>query len=81
MREVALSTWWGVPHCLVQDPVILPDSRIVLDRTTIERHLLSSKTDPFSRAPLELDQLVPEEDLKRRIWEWEAAGGNLGSPR
>lgn len=30
-----------------QDPVVLPDSRVTIDRPTIERHLLSSQTDPF----------------------------------
>ena len=34
------------PHA-AQDPVVLPDSRVCLDRPTIERHLLSSATDPF----------------------------------
>ena len=35
---------------------MLPDSHIVVDRPTIERHLLSSATDPFSRAPLQGEQ-------------------------
>jgi hypothetical protein len=32
---------------LMLDPVTLPDSRVTLDRSTIERHLRSSATDPF----------------------------------
>ena len=35
------------PLTAAQDPVILPDSRVTIDRPTIERHLLSSQTDPF----------------------------------
>lgn len=38
------------PTLAAQDPVLLPDSRITVDRATIERHLLSSATDPFRRA-------------------------------
>ena len=55
-----------------QDPVVLPDSRVCLDRATIERHLLSSATDPFSRAPLTKDQLLPAPELRARIREWQA---------
>eukprot|EP00775_Hariotina_reticulata_P010984 gene10984-11139_t len=40
----------------MKQPVVLPDSQIVVDRSTVERHLLSSATDPFSRAPLTIDQ-------------------------
>lgn len=43
---------------IMQDPVILPSSHVV-DRSVIVRHLLNSPTDPFSRQPLTLDQLVP----------------------
>lgn len=42
---------------LMQDPVILPSSHVV-DRSVIVRHLLNSATDPFSRQPLTMDQLV-----------------------
>lgn len=38
------------PAGAAQDPVLLPDSHITLDRATIERHLLSSATDPFRHA-------------------------------
>jgi hypothetical protein len=39
-------------------------------RSTIERHLLSSETDPFSRAPLKLQQLQPDEELRARMQQW-----------
>ena len=44
--------------CLVQDPILdhimldpvtLPSSKIVIDRGTIMRHLLSDPHDPFNR--------------------------------
>ena len=69
------------PAACPQDPVVLPDSRITLDRATIERHLLSSRTDPFSRAPLEPGQLVPDAALRARIQAWEAERGGSLSPR
>ncbi|KAK2589180.1 hypothetical protein KPH14_001996 [Odynerus spinipes] len=40
---------------LMVDPVILPSSRITIDRQTIARHLLSDQTDPFNRSPLTMD--------------------------
>lgn len=51
----------------LQDPVILPDSNITVDRATIERHLMSSKTDPFNRSPLSLDMIKPDTELKVRV--------------
>eukprot|EP01069_Polyplicarium_translucidae_P007205 Polyplicarium_translucidae@DN3072_c0_g1_i1.p2 len=52
---------------IMSDPVRLPTSRIVVDRKHIERHLMSEEFDPFNRAPLRIDQLVPEPQLKERI--------------
>ena len=46
--------------CLIMDdPVQLPSSGHVMDRSTIARHLLSDERDPFSRAPLKIEQVVP----------------------
>lgn len=58
---------------VMRDPVLLPSSGIIVDRLTIERHLLSSGSDPFSRAPLTRDELRPDADLRRRITEWRNA--------
>ncbi|OCH84192.1 ubiquitin conjugation factor E4 [Obba rivulosa] len=52
---------------LMRDPVILPSSRAVLDRSTIKSHLLSDSTDPFNRMPLTLDDVTPNVELKERI--------------
>lgn len=43
---------------IMTDPVELPSGNI-LDRSTIETHLLSDKTDPFNRQPLTPDMLKP----------------------
>lgn len=55
---------------VMSDPVILPSSRVTVDRSTIARHLLSDQTDPFNRSPLTMDQLKPNAELKERISEW-----------
>lgn len=55
---------------LMRDPVVLPSSKINIDRCTLQRHLLSDQIDPFNRAPLTMDQVRPNLDLKRQIEEW-----------
>ena len=39
---------------IMLDPVTLPSSKIVIDRGTIMRHLLSDPHDPFNRCALSL---------------------------
>lgn len=56
--------------CLMEDPVVLPDSGITVDRSTIERHLLSQQTDPFNRSSLTKERLRPDKELKERIDVW-----------
>jgi ubiquitin conjugation factor E4 B len=55
---------------LMENPVRLPTSNVVMDLSSIKTHLLSDQTDPFNRKPLTMDMLVPEDDLKARIQEW-----------
>ncbi|KAM5132320.1 ubiquitin conjugation factor E4 A [Mantella aurantiaca] len=55
---------------VMSDPVILPSSRVTVDRSTIARHLLSDQTDPFNRSPLTMDQLKPNTELKEKILKW-----------
>lgn len=55
---------------LMIDPVILPSSKVTVDRTTIARHLLSDQTDPFNREPLTMDQVKSDAELKGRIDAW-----------
>lgn len=52
---------------LMTDPVRLPSGQI-LDRSVIERHLLSAQhVDPFTREPLTVEMLVPCDALRREI--------------
>uniref|UniRef100_A0A6B2KXE7 RING-type E3 ubiquitin transferase n=1 Tax=Arcella intermedia TaxID=1963864 RepID=A0A6B2KXE7_9EUKA len=55
---------------LMRDPVRLPTSNIVVDRNTIIRHLLSTPSDPFNRHPLTAEQLIPDNELKKKIEDW-----------
>ncbi|KAH8114701.1 ubiquitin elongating factor core-domain-containing protein [Phellopilus nigrolimitatus] len=52
---------------LMRDPVILPSSRVTIDRSTIKSHLLSDTKDPFNRVPLSLEEVVPDVELKAKI--------------
>ncbi|CAI5516161.1 unnamed protein product [Closterium sp. Naga37s-1] len=51
---------------LMRDPVTLPSGNVV-DRPVILRHLLSDPKDPFTRAHLTAEMLVPNTELKARI--------------
>lgn len=55
---------------IMMDPVILPSSKVTVDRSTIARHILSDQTDPFNRSPLTMDQIKPNSDLKAEIDQW-----------
>ncbi|KAK9356525.1 ubiquitin elongating factor core-domain-containing protein [Lipomyces doorenjongii] len=57
-------------YTLMEDPVILPGSRVSIDRATIKSHLLSDATDPFNRMPLKLEDVIPNTELKKQIEEF-----------
>ncbi|XVE83728.1 hypothetical protein DITRI_Ditri16bG0109600 [Diplodiscus trichospermus] len=59
-----------IQYTLMKDPVILPSSRITIDRPVIQRHLLSDGTDPFNRSHLTAEMLIPDTELKARIEEF-----------
>lgn len=44
---------------LMKDPVKLPTSGSIVDRSTIARILLTDPKDPFNRAPLTLEMITP----------------------
>ena len=52
---------------IMTDPVLLPVSKVIVDRKTIEQHLLSDQNDPFNRTKLTKEMLVPCKDLKKKI--------------
>eukprot|EP00397_Hematodinium_sp_SG-2012_P002574 GEMP01002581.1.p1 GENE.GEMP01002581.1~~GEMP01002581.1.p1 ORF type:complete len:1013 (+),score=207.23 GEMP01002581.1:205-3243(+) len=52
---------------IMADPVLLPTSNTIMDRTVIERHIMSNDDDPFTRKPLKIPDLIPETVLRDRI--------------
>ncbi len=52
---------------LMLDPVVLPSSRQICDRSVITRHLLTDQTDPFNRSKLTVEMLVPADELREKI--------------
>lgn len=59
-----------IQYTLMMDPVILPSSRITVDKPVIQRHLLSDNSDPFNRSHLTADMLIPNTELKAKIEEF-----------
>lgn len=55
---------------LMKEPVILPSSKVVIDLATIKSHLLSDAKDPFNRAPLKIEDVIPDLEMKRKIQEF-----------
>ena len=55
---------------LMTDPVRLPTSGNIMDRSIIARHLLNSSTDPFNRQKLQENMLEPVPELKEKIEKW-----------
>lgn len=50
----------------MRDPVLLPTSNVTVDLSTIKGHLLSGPTDPFSRIPLKIEDVVPRTSLSHK---------------
>lgn len=76
LSEEAEEDWLGeIPEefldpllaTLMEDPVILPISRTVIDRSTIRQHLLSDPHDPFNRTDLKLEDVIPDTETKAKI--------------
>ncbi|WVQ99567.1 hypothetical protein IAU59_006703 [Kwoniella sp. CBS 9459] len=59
---------------LMKDPVILPVSRVVIDRGTIRTVLLSKEVDPFNNVPLKYEDCIADTELKAKIDAWVAEG-------
>ncbi|KAF7672341.1 ubiquitin conjugation factor e4 [Alternaria burnsii] len=57
---------------LMEDPVTLPISKQIVDRGTIQAHLLSDPHDPFNRTPLKIEDVIPNDELREEIQNWKA---------
>ncbi|OBA24255.1 hypothetical protein METBIDRAFT_77088 [Metschnikowia bicuspidata var. bicuspidata NRRL YB-4993] len=63
-------------YTLMEDPVILPGSRITMDRSTIKAHLLSDPTDPFNRMPLTLEDVIDDVEMRQKIHDFKLGKRN-----
>ncbi|GAA5952757.1 hypothetical protein JCM3765_002266 [Sporobolomyces pararoseus] len=55
---------------LMRDPVILPSSKTIIDRSSIKQHYLSDRTDPFNRQPFEWEDIQDAVELRGQIQAW-----------
>eukprot|EP01017_Pseudomicrothorax_dubius_P030585 TRINITY_DN382_c0_g1_i5.p1 TRINITY_DN382_c0_g1~~TRINITY_DN382_c0_g1_i5.p1 ORF type:complete len:802 (-),score=191.57 TRINITY_DN382_c0_g1_i5:1102-3507(-) len=58
---------------VMRDPVKLPNSSQVCDRSMIKQALLDNAIDPFTRTPLKIEQVIEMPQLKAQIEAWIAA--------
>lgn len=56
----------------MEDPVILPSSKSIMDRPSIQTLLLSDPRDPWNRAPLRIEDVVSATELKDKINAWKS---------
>lgn len=54
----------------MKDPVFLPTSGNIIDRSTITQHLLNDPHDPFNRKDLTIDMVQPAHELSAKITKW-----------
>lgn len=54
----------------MEDPVLLPTSGTIIDRSTITQHLLNDPVDPFNRKDLTIDMVIPATELKEKMNNW-----------
>lgn len=54
----------------MRDPVLLPSSKAIVDRSTIKQHYLSDATDPFNRQPLAWEDIQDAVEVREQIAEW-----------
>ena len=54
----------------MKDPVFLPTSGNIIDRSTITQHLLNDPHDPFNRKDLSIDMIQPATELKEKMTKW-----------
>lgn len=54
----------------ITDPIILPESQVILNLDTIKKHLENNNDDPFNRRPITLNQIIEynqTDEIKEKI--------------
>ncbi|ORX56341.1 hypothetical protein DM01DRAFT_1334813 [Hesseltinella vesiculosa] len=59
-------------NILMEDPVRLPSSGTILDRSTVQSLWLGTAVDPYTREPFQIEKVEPVPELKARIAAWKA---------
>ena len=57
-------------NTLMRNPVLLPTSGTIMDKSVIAQHLLNNETDPFNRQHLTMSMLQNDDLLRERITDW-----------
>lgn len=60
---------------IMSDPVMLPQSRKVVDRTSAWRVIAGTDRDPYANTPVTMEQLIPQTELKQEIHRFAKTNG------
>lgn len=52
---------------IIREPILLPSSKTIMDKSVISRYLLTDKEDPFNRYPLDIEELEKFNNLPDTI--------------
>ena len=52
---------------IIREPILLPSSKTIMDKSVISRYLLTDKEDPFNRDPLNIEELEKFNNLPETI--------------
>jgi len=55
---------------LMKDPVYIPTSGKIMEKSVAKQILLNDEHDPFNRAPLKFSQVQEQPELKKKIEDW-----------
>ena len=56
-REIPDELLDPIMSTLIEEPIMLPETDVIMDMNVISTHLLTNKTNPFTRTPLTLEEL------------------------
>ena len=72
-REIPDELLDPIMSTLIEEPIMLPETDVIMDMNVISTHLLTNKTNPFTRTPLTLEELKSyneREDVIKRVDEF-----------
>ena len=51
---------------LISEPIVIPSSNIIVDKTTMEQHLIHKQTNPFTNEPLTMQMIQEYNELPKQ---------------